>query len=62
MQWSDLVLGVGFVLMVEGVPLFLSPGRYRQLLSRIDSISDRALRFFGFSAMCIGLGLLYAVR
>ncbi len=62
MQLSDLVVGLGFVLIVEGLPLFLSPGRYRSLLMQIEQVPDPVLRGAGLVGMCGGLALLYAVR
>ncbi|MBI5137230.1 MAG: DUF2065 family protein [Nitrospirae bacterium] len=59
---SDLVLGLGFVLLFEGVPLFLSPVRYRRLLARLAQVPDAVLRGAGLAAMAAGLALLYGVR
>lgn len=62
MEVSDLGIGLGVVLIVEGLPLFLSPARYRRLLAQIDRVPDRTLRASGLAAMALGLGVLYAVR
>jgi len=62
MQLSDVVVGLGFVLIVEGFPLFLSPSRYRRLLMQIEQVPDPVLRGTGFVAMCGGLVMLYVVR
>ena len=62
MQLSDVAIGLGFVLIVEGLPLFVSPGRYRRLLMQIEQVPDAVLRGAGFAAMCGGLTLLYALK
>jgi len=59
---SDLGLALGLLLLVEGMPLFLSPARYRELLKRIDEVPDPVLRGAGFAAMAAGVVLLYALR
>lgn len=47
---------------MEGLPLCLSPARYRQLLKAIDEVPDGVLRGVGLAAMAAGLALLYALR
>jgi uncharacterized protein YjeT (DUF2065 family) len=59
---SDLGVGLGLLLLVEGLPLFLSPTRYRALLKAIDEVPDRVLRGLGLAAMAAGTVLLYALR
>lgn len=61
-ELSDIGVGLGFLLIVEGLPLFLSPARYRKLLAQIDRVPDRTLRASGFVAMAAGLVVLYALR
>jgi len=46
---------VGVVLIIEGMPWFLSPGRTKQFLAQIHSMPDSGLRFFGLFAMLAGL-------
>lgn len=62
MQPTDIAIGIGLLLLVEGLPPFLSPPRYRALLRQIDTIPDRALRAAGLVAMSAGMVLLYWVR
>jgi uncharacterized protein YjeT (DUF2065 family) len=62
LQLSDLVLGLGLLMIAEGLPLFVSPTRYRRLLAQMQEVPDQALRVAGFVAMSLGLVLLYAMR
>ena len=62
MQLSDLLMGLGLLMIAEGFPLFVSPTRYRRLLAQLQEVPDRALRIAGMVAMCLGLALLYAMR
>lgn len=62
MQPSDLAIGLGLLLLAEGLPLFASPGRYRRLLQQIDTVPDSTLRASGLVAMGVGLAILYAIR
>jgi uncharacterized protein YjeT (DUF2065 family) len=50
---------LGVVLVIEGIPWFLSPARYKTLLRQILTLSDQRLRLAGFSAMLIGLLLVH---
>lgn len=59
---SDLGLGLGLLLLVEGLPLFLSPARYRRWLMRIEEVPDGVLRGLGLAAMTCGIALLYVLR
>lgn len=46
---------VGVVLIVEGMPWFLSPGKTKEFLAQVHSMPDSNLRFFGLLAMLTGL-------
>ena len=47
---------------MEGLPLFVSPARYRELLKAIDEVPDPVLRGVGLAAMALGLALLYLLK
>ena len=49
---------LGLVLMVEGIPYFVFPGKMKKLMATVQEIPDSHLRTMGFTAM--GLGLLIA--
>ncbi|PLY01672.1 MAG: DUF2065 domain-containing protein [Desulfuromonas sp.] len=55
---SYLLSVIGVVLIFEGMPWFLSPEKTKKMLARIHQLPDSTLRFFGFSAMVIGLLLV----
>lgn len=46
---------IGVVLIVEGIPWFLSPGKTKNLLAQIHSLPNTTLRFMGLSVMLVGL-------
>jgi uncharacterized protein YjeT (DUF2065 family) len=55
---SFLLSVFGVVLIVEGVPWFLSPEKTKKMLAQIHSLPDSKLRFFGLTAMVFGLLLV----
>lgn len=57
-----LVAVAGVVMIVEGVPWFLSPPRMKRLLLGFMGLPDRALRSMGLLLMLSGLFLVYLVR
>lgn len=60
MEFLISVLGV--VMIVEGVPWFLSPGGYKRMLLQVLPLSDRLLRLLGLALMLSGLVLVYLVK
>jgi uncharacterized protein YjeT (DUF2065 family) len=50
---------LGMVMILEGFPYFVFPERIKAWLVRISVLPAGQLRAFGFSAMCLGLGLVY---
>ncbi|NJC88126.1 MAG: DUF2065 domain-containing protein [Desulfuromonas sp.] len=57
-----LITVVGVVMIVEGIPWFLSPGGYKRLLLQVLPLRDTPLRLFGLSCMLCGLFLVYLVK
>jgi len=47
------------VLVIEGIPYFLSPGSIKKWLSIVLKMDDRSMRIFGLSSMIIGIVILY---
>lgn len=60
MEFLITVLGV--VMIVEGVPWFLSPGGYKRILLQVLPLGDPMLRLLGLSLMLCGLFLVYLVK
>jgi len=57
-----LLVIIGVVMIVEGIPWFLSPGAYKRLLLRLLPVNDATLRLLGLAFMLTGLMLVYLVR
>jgi uncharacterized protein len=55
---STFLLAVALVFVIEGVVPFLAPSLWRDAFRRITQLSDGQIRFFGLTAMLIGLLLL----
>lgn len=52
---------VAMVLVIEGIPYFLSPKSIKKWLSLILNMDNRSMRIFGLSSMITGLAILYVV-
>ena len=61
-MWSEILTAVALVLVIEGLLPFASPGRYRQLVAQIVTLSDNNIRITGLIVIVIGLALLLIVR
>jgi uncharacterized protein YjeT (DUF2065 family) len=59
---KDFLCVLGMVLIIEGLPYFISPERLKIYLLKMTTMPDSTLRFFGISAMIVGLVLLYFGR
>ena len=57
-----IVVVLGVVMIVEGVPWFLAPGGYKRLLMQLLPMEDSFLRLFGLALMLGGLLLVYMGR
>jgi uncharacterized protein YjeT (DUF2065 family) len=60
MTW--VLLGLGLVLIAEGLALALAPSRIEQVLTFLASQPPERLRLIGLLAVTIGLLLLWAYR
>ncbi|MBF0382390.1 MAG: DUF2065 domain-containing protein [Magnetococcales bacterium] len=59
---NDFLTAVGLLLMLEGVPYFLAPGKMRVWVIQIAKLPDNTLRKTGFIMMMLGLFVVYLVR
>ena len=50
---------LGMVMILEGLPYFAFPERIKLWLVRVSEMPAGHLRLFGFTAMCIGMVLVY---
>jgi uncharacterized protein YjeT (DUF2065 family) len=57
-----LLVVIGVVMIVEGIPWFLAPGGYKRLLLQLLPMADNMLRVIGLTFMLCGLLLVYLVR
>ena len=55
----ELWVIIGVVMIVEGIPWFLSPGGYKRLLLQLLPLNDNRLRLMGLALMLAGLLLVY---
>ncbi len=61
MSPESLVVVLGVVLIVEGIPWFLSPRGTKRMLSELFRMNDQSLRGIGLFFMLVGLFLVYLV-
>jgi uncharacterized protein YjeT (DUF2065 family) len=59
---ESLIVVLGVVLIVEGMPWFLSPRGTKRMLAELSQLPDNSLRAFGFVFMLLGLLLVYFVK
>ncbi len=62
MDWSDLLAGLAFYLIIEGLLPFAAPQGWRRGLAVLAKLEDGQLRSFGLGLVIAGLALLYVVR
>lgn len=59
---ESLVIVLGVVLIVEGIPWFLSPRGTKRMLIELSHMRDLSLRGIGLAFMLVGLLLVYLVK
>ena len=62
MAWADLLAGLAFYLILEGLFPFLAPEQWRRSLAALAQLNESRLRVFGLAAVVAGLVLLFSVR
>lgn len=62
MAWTDLLAGLAFYLIIEGLFPFAMPGPWRRGLAALGQLQDTKLRGVGLVVVIAGLALLLAVR
>ena len=60
--WQVLPVALSLVFILEGILPFLSPNRWRQMMTLVAQMDDRTIRNFGLGSMIFGLFLLYLVN
>ena len=61
-MWQELLSAVALVLVLEGLPYFVSPPAMRRALAYLFTLPDSVLRGTGLTLMVLGVVLLFAVR
>jgi hypothetical protein len=59
---SDLIVGAGLVLVFEGLMWALAPQMARRLLDMANQLPESTLRSSGWTAVAVGLLLVWLVR
>jgi len=62
MSLESIVVILGVILIIEGMPWFLSPRGTKRMLSELSQLNDQALRGIGLFFMFAGLLLVYLVK
>ncbi len=62
MDWSALLAGFAFYLIIEGLLPFAAPQGWRRGLALLAKLEDSQLRSFGLGLVIAGLALLYVLR
>jgi len=62
LAWADLLAGLAFYLILEGLFPFVAPEQWRRSLSALAGLGESRLRSFGLAAVIAGLVLLFSVR
>jgi uncharacterized protein YjeT (DUF2065 family) len=57
-----LLLGLGLVLVIEGLVLALAPLRLEQLLQALAGLSRDQRRMLGLATVALGVGLVLLAR
>jgi hypothetical protein len=62
LAWADLLAGLAFYLILEGLFPFLAPEHWRRSLAALAGLNEGRLRVLGLAAVIAGLVLLFSVR
>jgi len=62
MLWKLLIVGIGLLLVFEGIMPFLSPRGYRRFVKKLAQSTDTQLRSMGLISMIIGLVILFVAK
>ena len=58
----DFIVAVGLVFIIEGLVLFISPKRLKQVLKLINNFSEKKIRLIGLFSIIIGLIVISLIR
>ena len=52
---NELLTALALVMIIEGLMPLISPARWREVFSRILTLSDGQIRFIGLASILLGL-------
>ncbi|MBF0610867.1 MAG: DUF2065 domain-containing protein [Magnetococcales bacterium] len=58
----DFLTALGLVMIIEGLPYFISPAATREWLQKLSVLPDATLRQAALGSMFMGLFIIYLVR
>ena len=58
----DFIVAFGLVFIFEGLILFISPKRLKQVLKLINNFSEKKIRLIGLFSITIGLVIISLIR
>lgn len=59
---DDLIVGLGLVLVIEGLLWALFPQMARSMLEAIDDMPENTMRFIAIGAIAIGVLIVWFIR
>jgi uncharacterized protein YjeT (DUF2065 family) len=60
--WQVLPVAVALVFIIEGMLPFISPNRWRNMLTVAEQMDDKLIRYVGLGSMMFGVLMLYLVH
>ena len=60
--WDVLAAAIALVFIIEGMLPFISPDRWRKMLTMANQMDDRVIRNIGLGSMLFGVVVLYLVH
>lgn len=57
--WFDLAKALCLMMVLEGMIPFLSPGRWRYMVTLLAQVDDKTMRLVGLISMVLGAGILF---
>ena len=59
---NDILLGLGFVAVIEGLVLALAPSRLEDIVKMLRQIGPDRMRMFGLAIIAVGVLLVWLAR
>ena len=59
MGWTEALIGLAFLLILEGLLPFVSPKLFKKAIFGIKELGEMAIRFMGFILLIAGALILY---